>query len=204
MGNATCCCEAETDMPTHQAVVDSHVAGVGRPRPQMVAEDPLDLGQDYVDVTTHEPERENKDGGEVVAEQKATESAPPEPTAVEAKDEASYIAAAPATEEEPASKLDDGIFEVELQNDGSKKLGFGVGYKPGERHLHVVKLLAAGLIPDWNEENPDKKIEVGYQLLSVNDTSIEPHSQDVMTKTIIEACKAPVLKFVVKKMPLVN
>eukprot|EP00971_Amphidinium_carterae_P263111 5220123-Amphidinium_carterae.2 len=92
------------------------------------------------------------------------------------------------------------LFLVSLDTRSGGKLGFGVGHKPGEMTLHVVKLQDVGLVPDWNRAHPDKQVSVGSRIHEINGKKVEPKEQELMMKDIADACSKPQVTFLVERL----
>mmetsp|Transcript_15613 Transcript_15613/g.36546 ORF Transcript_15613/g.36546 Transcript_15613/m.36546 type:complete len:195 (+) Transcript_15613:147-731(+) len=92
------------------------------------------------------------------------------------------------------------VFEVEISKANGKRFGFYVSYQPGARHLEVAKVLASGLIPEWNKENPNWIVEEGYHILAVNGTRIQPQAQGTRHAAMVQACKETKLCFVFRRV----
>mmetsp|Transcript_61051 Transcript_61051/g.145461 ORF Transcript_61051/g.145461 Transcript_61051/m.145461 type:complete len:179 (-) Transcript_61051:150-686(-) len=93
------------------------------------------------------------------------------------------------------------VFEAEIPNEGGKPLGCSLEHTPGERYLRVVGVTVVGMIPSWNEDNRDKRIDAGFHILAVNDKKIEPDEHDdVMTAIVLKAILQPSLRLIVRRI----
>mmetsp|Transcript_3240 Transcript_3240/g.7196 ORF Transcript_3240/g.7196 Transcript_3240/m.7196 type:complete len:213 (+) Transcript_3240:118-756(+) len=82
---------------------------------------------------------------------------------------------------------------------GDSKLGFHIGYNPGDTGLHVINVDVVGRIPEWNKANPDKQVLKGAKILAINGIKMEPNSDISVKNRIVEACKEKELSLVVQR-----
>mmetsp|Transcript_8953 Transcript_8953/g.16114 ORF Transcript_8953/g.16114 Transcript_8953/m.16114 type:complete len:181 (+) Transcript_8953:91-633(+) len=178
MGQTHCCCEpADESMVDMAPPMTVEVEGRG-PKPETV------------DYPSSLPVPES--AAEVPAVPEESETSPP------------VVEPEPLPEVEPAPPpppLDaaSDCFLVTVDTTTGRKLGFGVGHKPGEVTLHVVKVQDAGIIPDWNRQNPDKQVLVGSRIREINGEKVVPKEQELMMKDIADACSQPRLTFLVER-----
>mmetsp|Transcript_6139 Transcript_6139/g.14674 ORF Transcript_6139/g.14674 Transcript_6139/m.14674 type:complete len:179 (+) Transcript_6139:132-668(+) len=78
------------------------------------------------------------------------------------------------------------------------KLGFGIVYREGENKLEVVKLHDNGMIKEWNQQHPDKIVQVGSHILAINDKRIAPATQQEMARAVANAFKSSHVRLLVE------
>mmetsp|Transcript_30382 Transcript_30382/g.69937 ORF Transcript_30382/g.69937 Transcript_30382/m.69937 type:complete len:242 (-) Transcript_30382:138-863(-) len=93
-----------------------------------------------------------------------------------------------------------GTFILEAVGNGAK-LGCFLGHKHQSSTIEVLQVLDKGIVPAWNQLHPDKQIEVGCLILSVNDSTIIPRGREEMLQEISAALRKPHLKLVVQRNP---
>mmetsp|Transcript_62080 Transcript_62080/g.115180 ORF Transcript_62080/g.115180 Transcript_62080/m.115180 type:complete len:219 (+) Transcript_62080:124-780(+) len=93
------------------------------------------------------------------------------------------------------------ILEVKVEGRRGKRFGIYVAHQRGAHHLDVVKVLASGLIPQWNKDHPGSRVEEGYQLLAVNGTRVQPWFDGARCSALASACQGSGVTFVFRRMP---
>mmetsp|Transcript_25454 Transcript_25454/g.59263 ORF Transcript_25454/g.59263 Transcript_25454/m.59263 type:complete len:201 (+) Transcript_25454:134-736(+) len=195
MGSVNCCCEADGIRLADVATPVSVDAKVGAP---------ADTAE-YLS-TYHQPTEDKEIAAQALDEGRSVKShedaLPRLPLAPEAEAtmQTQPPMPPPPAKEEPVAPAKPDTFLVSIHTNGGK-LGFGVGHKPGESTLHVVKVQETGCIPEWNKNNPDKQVTVGCRIVEINGSPVVPQDQEVMMKEISDACRQPFLSMLVEKSP---
>mmetsp|Transcript_62467 Transcript_62467/g.116043 ORF Transcript_62467/g.116043 Transcript_62467/m.116043 type:complete len:169 (+) Transcript_62467:56-562(+) len=67
--------------------------------------------------------------------------------------------------------LEGRVFQVKLPRELNAPLGLTAFNRTGEEFLRIQKVKAAGLVAEWNANNPDMAIMEGHHIVGVNDAT---------------------------------
>mmetsp|Transcript_50111 Transcript_50111/g.119257 ORF Transcript_50111/g.119257 Transcript_50111/m.119257 type:complete len:220 (-) Transcript_50111:123-782(-) len=207
-----CCCDGDNDDAPHAHQMQ--IVGNARPIPADLPTAVFLTGEE-ADTDECGPSvwsaREQCHAEHTIVEGGKSEAAVPPPPPTDAEKASAFggslqqeapPTAATATDKANLEKLLalPDTFEAKIVNGGGNTLGWSLGHKAGKASLHVVDVTDVGLIPSWNRQNPEKRIERGAEVLLLNGQLIDPGlSTDDLTALILDSCMARELNLVVKR-----